>query len=161
MLSQVSSSHETTAHIVNAPSSTFNSVGSDQYNISVAHIYPNSVSEAESSRGSLSRRQIPFNDAPIDRLSSNFTGRKRELGLIAKAFERRSHIPCRCALFGNQGVGKSQLTYAWAKSTFDSGQNPYILWISANTVKSCVKDSAGSSASSMTQIARIPIKAYA
>jgi hypothetical protein len=57
------------------------------------------------------------------------------LALIAQAFETRRNIPIRCALFGNQGVGKSQLTYAWANSTFSRGENSYILWISATTVE--------------------------
>jgi hypothetical protein len=57
------------------------------------------------------------------------------LALIAKAFERRRDMPLRCALFGNQGVGKSQLTYAWAKSTFARKENEYIMWISATTVE--------------------------
>jgi hypothetical protein len=38
-------------------------------------------------------------------------------------------------LFGNQGVGKSQLTYAWANTTYLRGENSYILWISATTVE--------------------------
>jgi hypothetical protein len=38
-------------------------------------------------------------------------------------------------LFGNQGVGKSQLTYSWAKSTFAANENAYVMWISATTVE--------------------------
>jgi hypothetical protein len=38
-------------------------------------------------------------------------------------------------LFGDQGVGKSQLTYKWARFTFDRAENPYIFWISATTVE--------------------------
>ena len=41
----------------------------------------------------------------------------------------------RCVLYGNQGVGKSQLTYKWAKTTFDRGENRYVMWISATTVE--------------------------
>jgi Cdc6-like AAA superfamily ATPase len=78
-----------------------------------------------------------FNDAPIDQLSIHFTGRKNELALIAKAFKkrRRRDIPLRCVLFGNQGVGKSQLTYEWSNSTYIRKENSYILWISATTVE--------------------------
>jgi hypothetical protein len=130
-----SRSQATTTHILNAQSSNFNNVGRDQYNITHIHQivgppHPNSSSVPPP-------RQPPFNDAPVDNISIHFTGRKRELALIAKAFERRrdSDIPLRCALHGNQGVGKSQLTYSWAKSTFARKENAYIMWISATTVE--------------------------
>jgi hypothetical protein len=82
----------------------------------------------------------PFNDAPIDLLSVHFTGRENQLDLISNAFKRRlvgddSDIPRRCALYVNQGVGKSQLMYRWAKWTFDRGRNSYVFWISATTVE--------------------------
>jgi hypothetical protein len=77
-----------------------------------------------------------FNDAPIDLLSVNFTGRTKELALIASALRRVwRNVPRRCALHGNQGVGKSQLTYKWAKFTFDSEENHYIMRISTTTVE--------------------------
>jgi hypothetical protein len=58
------------------------------------------------------------------------------LALIATAFEQRRNNPRRCALFGNQGVAKSQLTYLWAKSTFAANENTlYIMWISATTIE--------------------------
>jgi hypothetical protein len=121
-------SQATVIHNFTAPSSTFNSIGGDQYN---THIYPAPLTSASSAPPT---GRSPFNDAPIDNLSIHFTGRKRELALIAKAFEKRRNIPLRCALFGNQGVGKSQLTYSWAKSTF-ARENAYIMWISATTVE--------------------------
>jgi hypothetical protein len=131
--SKPSPSNETTAHNsnINAPYSTFNSVGGHQYN--VTHVHQSAV--ASSSRAPPSN-VAPFNDAPIDQLSVHFTGRKKELALIAKALKRRrQNIPPRCVLFGNQGVGKSQLTYAWANSTYLQKENSYILWISATTVE--------------------------
>jgi hypothetical protein len=115
-------------------SSTFNSVGGNQYNITTyptSHIY----TTPQIRQSDRQAAQIPFNDAPIDLLSIHFTGRKTELALISKAFERPRNVPLRCALYGNQGVGKSQLTYEWARSTFDRGENSYILWISATTVE--------------------------
>jgi hypothetical protein len=125
--------HETTTHNINAPSGAFNTIGGNQYNIT--HVHSTTPSSSSSASG-LSAHQTPFNDAPIGLLSVHFTGRNRELVLIAQAFERlRRNIPLRCILFGNQGVGKSQLTYEWARSTFDQGQNSYVLWISATTVE--------------------------
>jgi len=124
---------ETNAHDINisAPSSTFNNVGRHQYNIT-NHIHPSTGALA----GSPSH-VAPFNDAPVDQLSVHFTGRKNELALIAEAFQKRQgqNVPSRCVLFGNQGVGKSQLTYAWANATYLREENSYILWISATTVE--------------------------
>jgi len=102
---------------------------------SVTHIYQNTAPPPTNSASASQRVQTPFNDAPIDNLSIHFTGRKRELALIAKAFEGRRDIPLRGALHGNQGVGKSHLTYSWAKSSFASKENAYIMWISATTVE--------------------------
>jgi hypothetical protein len=127
---------ETFIQNINAPSSSFSNVGRDQYNITgVAHIYQNAGLHPANSASVPEHSQAPFNDAPIDNLSIHFTGRKGELALIARAFEQRRDIPLRCALHGNQGVGKSQLTYSWAKSTFARKENAYIMWISATTVE--------------------------
>src|SRR5215472_7932329 len=111
---------------IQAPYATFNSAGRDI----VHHHYP-STPEASSPSP-----QMPFNDTPIGLLSTHFTSRQRELALITTAFGRlRGNVPLRCVLYGDQGVGKSQLTYEWARSTFDQGDNAYILWISATTVE--------------------------
>jgi hypothetical protein len=122
----------TTNNIVVATSSTINCATGDQY---ITNLHPGPPTPLASASSASVPNQSPFNDAPIDNLSTHFTGRKRELALIAKAFERRRDMPLRCALFGNQGVGKSQLTYAWAKSTFAGKENEYIMWISATTVE--------------------------
>jgi hypothetical protein len=122
------SQRTTTNNVIIATSSTINNVRGDH----ITNVYQAPLARASSPPPS---GQPPFNDAPIDNLSIHFTGRKRELALIAKAFERRRDIPLRCALQGNQGVGKSQLTYSWAKSTFASKENAYIMWISATTVE--------------------------
>ena len=80
--------------------------------------------------------QHPFIDAPIHFLSARFTGRNDELAVIERALHRSGrNVPMRCVLYGNQGVGKSQLTYKWAKSTYDRGENRYVMWISATTVE--------------------------
>jgi hypothetical protein len=120
-------------HILTAQSSTFNNVGRDQYNIT--HVHQSAGAPHANSANESPPHQPPFNDAPVDNLSIHFTGRARELALIEKAFERRGDVPLRCALHGNQGVGKSQLTYSWAKSTFARKENAYIMWISATTVE--------------------------
>jgi hypothetical protein len=80
------------------------------------------------------------NDALVGRLSVRFTGRKEEITLIAKAFEKRRNIPHRYVLFDNQGVGKSQLTYTWANATCLRKQHSYIFWISATTVEKLYQD---------------------
>jgi hypothetical protein len=135
--SKPSPSLETTAHDINinAPS-TFNNVGGHQFNVTHTHIHPSTGAVASSSHAP-SSHVAPFNDAPIDQLSVHFTGRKKELALIDEAFKKRRqrNIPSRCVLFGNQGVGKSQLTYEWANTTYLREENSYILWISAATVE--------------------------
>jgi hypothetical protein len=127
-------SHPDGTTITHIESSTFNNVGRDQYN-NITHIHQSAGYSHANSSSASPPRQPPFNDAPVDNLSVHFTGRKRELALIEKAFKQRRDIPLRCALFGNQGVGKSQLTYSWAKSTFARKENAYIMWISATTVE--------------------------
>jgi hypothetical protein len=123
----------TMTHILDTRSSTFNNVVRDQYNIT--HVHQIAGPAHANSSSAPSPRQLPFNDAPVDKLSIHFTGPKRESALIEKAFKRRRDIPLRCALFGNQGVGKSQLTFSWAKSTCARKENAYIMWMSATTVE--------------------------
>jgi hypothetical protein len=122
----------TTNNVIMATSSTINSVRGDQY---ITNNYTSPPVPLASASSPQPLSQAPFNDAPVDNLSIHFTGRKRELAQIAKEFEQRRNIPRRCALFGNQGVGKSQLTYSWAKSTFAANENAYIMWIPATTVE--------------------------
>jgi hypothetical protein len=130
---ETSRSQETTTNnTIVATSSTINYARGDQYITNVNLVPPAPLAGAPSAP---LPGQTPFNDAPVDNLSVHFTGRKRELALIAKAFETRRNIPLRCVLFGNQGVGKSQLTYAWANSTYVRKENSYILWISGTTVE--------------------------
>jgi chromosomal replication initiation ATPase DnaA len=136
--------------------STVNNVGGHQVIITNIHT---STSAVASSSSAPPPSQAPFNDAPVDQLSVHFTGRKKQLALIAEAFTKRRHpnIPPRCVLFGNQGVGKSQLTYAWANTTYLQEENSYILWISATTVEKLYPDC---SASSTTPIVHILMRAF-
>jgi hypothetical protein len=132
---ETSHSQGTTTQNITASSSNFNHVGGHQYNTNITHVHTAPFTPLASPSSASPPGQAPFNDAPIDNLSTHFTGRKRELALIEKAFERRRDVPLRCALHGNQGVAKSQLTYSWAKSTFARRENSYIMWISATTVE--------------------------
>jgi hypothetical protein len=115
-----------TTHSVNILHSTVDIIGGNQANYNNTS-NPISVSGAPPPLS-------PFNDAP-DLLSSHFTGRENQLKHISSAFEHIGDIPRRCALYGGPGVGKSQLTYGWAKLTFDQKQHAYIFWISATTVE--------------------------
>ena len=132
---ETSRSQGTTTNVVT--SSTINNARGDQYITN--NVYPGAPAPLAGASSAPPIGQTPFNDAPIDYLSIHFTGRKRELALIAKAFEQRRDVPLRCALHGNQGVGKSQLTYFWAKSTFARKENVYIMWISATTVEKLIQ----------------------
>ena len=132
--SPVSPLNMITTQALNAPSSTFNVIGGSQFNHCSVSIVDTSAQPANSS--SKQPAQLPFIDAPIHFLSDRFTGRNDELAVIERALHRSGrNVPMRCVLYGNQGVGKSQLTYKWAKSTYDRGENRYVVWISATTVE--------------------------
>jgi hypothetical protein len=96
---------QTTTHNINALRSTINIVSGHQFHFTQIRSSAGPSSTTPSSPPS--SNQAPFNDAPVDRLSVHFTGRKKELALIANAFQKRHKVPLRCVLFGNQGVGKS------------------------------------------------------
>ena len=134
--------------------SIFHHVAGHQYNVSITNIHPPPITPLASA----SNASLPSQAPPIDNLSIHFTGRKKALALIRKAFKRSQDILLCCALHGNQGMTKSHLTYFWAKSTFASKQNTYIIWITATPSKSCSKGFADSSAFPIIQTNRIPIK---
>ena len=116
-----------TTQTLNAIGSTFNNVnaGANQFNTYSISLVDTSAQPTSSS--SRQPSQPPFIDAPIHFLSARFTGRNGELAVIERALHRSGrNVPMRCVLYGNQGVGKSQLTYKWAKSTFDGGENRYV-----------------------------------
>ena len=78
----------------------------------------------------------PFNDAPLNLLSVNFTGREMEMALIIEFLDTMyGDIPARCALHGMHGVGKSQLFYALAKYLYDQGRYTNVFWMQATTIE--------------------------
>ena len=77
-----------------------------------------------------------FNDAPLDLLSVNFTGREEEMALIIEFLDTLyGDVPARCALHGMHGVGKSQLFYALAKDLYDKGRYSNIFWMQGTTIE--------------------------
>jgi tetratricopeptide (TPR) repeat protein len=108
--------------------STHNQVGGDQINNYYQVPSPSSSIEPTHLR--------PFIDVPVDILSIHFTGRKEELRHIKKIFDAdSSNEPIRCVIHGMHGIGKSQLALYFAKSAFEQGRYPCVLWISATTVE--------------------------
>ena len=80
--------------------------------------------------------QLPLrcNDAPIDLLSTSYTGRQTELQRIQDCL----HVvyadgPSRCALYGMPGVGKTQLALKYTIISFREQYYSYIFWASAAT----------------------------
>ena len=77
-----------------------------------------------------------FNDAPLDLLSVNFTGREREIALIIEFLETvHGDLPTRCALHGMHGVGKSQVSNALAKELYNNGRYTNVFWMQATTIE--------------------------
>jgi hypothetical protein len=107
--------------------STFNNVGRDMnnyYNVSVA-----------SAPSSQMLQPLSFNDAPIDLLSSYFTGRNEDLEHIGNLLGvTYGDTPTRCAVYGMQGMGKTQLGLQYAKLSYNQQQYSVIFWISGTTV---------------------------
>ncbi|KZP04245.1 TPR-like protein [Athelia psychrophila] len=78
----------------------------------------------------------PFNDAPIDRISSCFTGRELELEFITTSFHTfQSDKPTRFVIYGMPGLGKSQLALQHANLAFTAGVYSHIFCVSASTVE--------------------------
>ena len=77
-----------------------------------------------------------FNDAPLDLLSVNFTGREQEIALIIEFLDIvYGDVPTRCALHGMHGVGKSQVSNALAKELYDQGRYTNVFWMQATTIE--------------------------
>jgi hypothetical protein len=134
---------ETMIHNTNAPYSTFNNASGHRFNIT--YIHPSAGASPIISSSPPSSNLAPFNDAPVGRLSFHFTGRKKELTLIAKTFEKCWNILLPCVLFGKEGVGKSQLTCC------THGRTQSILRISAATVEKLYQGFVGYSTLSTTR----------
>ncbi|KZP22295.1 TPR-like protein [Athelia psychrophila] len=78
----------------------------------------------------------PLNDAPIDRISSCFTGREPELDFITNSFNTfQSDKPTRFVIYGMPGLGKSQLALQHANLAFTAGVYSHVFWVSATTVE--------------------------
>jgi hypothetical protein len=76
-----------------------------------------------------------FNDAPIDLLTAQFTGRRKELDLLREVFSTASRgVPIRCVLYGMPGIGKTSLVLQYAVESFDQGWYSQVLWSSGTTV---------------------------
>jgi hypothetical protein len=107
--------------------STTNIAGRDQIN----HYYTSMSGSSNHQQPALS-----FNDAPIDLLSSHFTGREDELVGIGKGFgTSHGNAPTRYALHGMPGVGKTQLALQFAQLSYNRRQYELVFWISGATVE--------------------------
>ncbi|KZP17605.1 TPR-like protein [Athelia psychrophila] len=85
-----------------------------------------------------------FNDAPVDLISSCFTGRREDVQCIANAFASPTgSAPARYAIWGMPGLGKSQLGLKYAHSSFESGRHTHIFAISATTVEKLTQGLTG------------------
>ncbi|KZP17616.1 hypothetical protein FIBSPDRAFT_746779, partial [Athelia psychrophila] len=85
-----------------------------------------------------------FNDAPVDLISSCFTGRHEDVQFIVNAFASPTgSAPARYAIWGMPGLGKSQLGLKYAHSSFESGRHTHIFAISATTVEKLTQGLTG------------------
>ncbi|KZP33500.1 TPR-like protein [Athelia psychrophila] len=79
---------------------------------------------------------LPFNDAPVDLISSCFTGRHEDIQFIANVLgSPTGRAPARYAIWGMPGLGKSQTALKYAHSYFESGRYTHVFWIPATTVE--------------------------
>jgi NB-ARC domain len=106
--------------------STFNYVSGNQYN----------YNRVESGSSSSQAPILPSIEAPINLLSTYFTGREKELDDIAKTLDIvHGDIPTRCVIYGMHGIGKTQLALQFAKQCYDQQQYSHTFWISATTIE--------------------------
>jgi hypothetical protein len=106
------------AQNITAPYSTFNSAHRDVHNHYHHALITSSWSQPSSS--------LSFNDAPINLLSSHFTGRKEELGHIGKVCMGHGNSLTHCVVIGMLGLGKTQLSLQFALSSYDQQLYPII-----------------------------------
>jgi len=112
--------------------STLTNIGGNLVN---NHYYLLAQAESQGSAGPRSS-PLSFNDAPVDLLSVHFTGRVKDLAHLRAVLDMEyGDVPARCAIHGMPGLGKSQLTLEFAKSSFDQQRYSLIFWISATTVE--------------------------
>ena len=118
------------SHLVDARYSTTNNVGRDQ----IVHNY--ALPPIESRLSNWPPSSLSFNDAPIDLLSSHFTGREEELNHIAEVLcAGQGNVPARYVVHGMQGLGKTQLALKYAELSFRRQQYSAIFWISGASVE--------------------------
>ena len=110
---------------------TYNEVAGNQFHF---HLPQRAIAGPSSPKNVI---QCPsFNDAPLDLLSVNFTGREQEMALIIELLDTLyGDVPTRCALHGMHGVGKSQIFYALAQDLYDNGRYTNIFWMQATTIE--------------------------
>ncbi|KZP23874.1 hypothetical protein FIBSPDRAFT_785592, partial [Athelia psychrophila] len=78
----------------------------------------------------------PFNDAPVDRISSFFMGREGDMAAIASAVNScDGDAPSRYAVWGMPGLGKSQLALSYANASFKARHHTHVIWIPATTLE--------------------------
>ncbi|KZP26557.1 TPR-like protein [Athelia psychrophila] len=116
---------------------TVNNVNGDLHNNSVNHNYYGISSVAPPNPASQPPPSLPpFNDAPIDRISSCFTGREPELDFITTSFNTfQSDKPTRFVIYGMPGLGKSQLALQHANLGFTAKVYSHVFCVSATTVE--------------------------
>jgi hypothetical protein len=117
--------------------STYNNVGRDQYNNNnnyAFHFHQNAIAGPGSSNAT--SPPTSFNDTPLGFLSAHFTGRQDELAHITKSLDVvHGDIPTSCVVYGDHGVGKTQLTFMLTKTAFAQGRYTCIFWIPATTIE--------------------------
>ncbi|KZP26480.1 TPR-like protein [Athelia psychrophila] len=118
---------------------TINNVNGDLHNINnfVNHNYHGISSVTSIDPASKPLPPIPpFNGAPIDLISSCFTGREVELEFITISFNTfQSDKPTRFVIYGMPGLGKSQLALQHANLAFTAGVYSHVFYVSATTVE--------------------------
>jgi len=77
-----------------------------------------------------------LNDAPLHLLSDHFIDRQKEMDQILSSLDMLyGDIPTRCVVYGDHGVGKTQLAIKLAASTMPQRRYPCIFWIPASTIE--------------------------
>jgi hypothetical protein len=113
-----------TAHNIDTRYATHNNVGRD-----INYNYYNAPTASGPSPS------LSFNDAPIDFLTSHFTGREEELNRIGEVLSGvHGSAPNRCVVHAMPGMGKSQLALQYVKLSYSRQRYSIVFWISGATV---------------------------
>lgn len=115
---------------IDARNSIFNDISGNQNNLSAGSTFHGVYSCTSPD----SATPIPFNDAPVDFISTHFVGRDKELERTGKHLEAvHDNVPTHCAISGMAGIGKTQLILQYAKQSFDRDQYSFVFWMSGAT----------------------------